>query len=183
MTRATRRSVALGVILSLAAVAAAPAEELAGVVVTPRVRITAPAVSGKRLVGDLLAMDEATLTLKPQKGKGVIEIPRTSVTRIEVSRRPSRRGKGAGIGALAGLGAAAAIGVIAGDSGCVPDNWICYDKGATALISAVLTVPVGLLFGIGIAGGEQWVRTTPDRIRLSVQPRTNGLGAALSVRF
>jgi hypothetical protein len=127
----------------------------------------------------------------------VREVPRSAITRIEVSRRPSRRGKGVGIGVLAGLGAAVAIGIATGDDcGSLPgpaeaDDFVarlnrnlCMDNSATGLVAAILTVPVGAVIGMGAAGGEKWARTSPDRLRLAVKPtRTGGLGAAVSLRF
>ena len=193
MTRAMRRSVALGVVLSLAGIAVAPAQELSGVV-TPRVRVTAPSVSGKRLIGDLVAMDATTLSIKPEKGKAVIELPRAAITRVELSRRRSRKGTGAAIGALVGLAAGVALGLATGDDcGSLPsgddlvsrlDRNLCFDRTVTAMGYSLLTVPAGALIGLGAAGGEKWVRTTPDRFSISVKPvRMSGLGAAVSVRF
>ena len=115
-------SLVVGLIIGVAAGGGASADELSAPAASPRVRVTAPTVSGKRLVGTLLRMDEETLTLGAQKGKGVIEVPRSAITRMEVSRRASRKGKGARIGALVGLGAAVAIGFAAGDDcGSLPE--------------------------------------------------------------
>ena len=195
---ALRRSLVAGLIAGMIRAGPAAAGEPSPAVLGPRVRVTAPAVSGKRLVGTLLAMDDTTLRLQPQKGKDVLEVPRNAITRIELSRRPSRRGKGAGIGALVGLGAAVAIGFAAGED-CSslpePDPWLfgfeaglrrnlCYGKGETAAMLSILTVPAGALIGMGAAGGERWVRTTPDRFSVAVKPvRTGGIGATVSVRF
>jgi hypothetical protein len=193
-----RQPLVVGLITGMIGVGPASAGEPWPVVAGPRVRVTAPAVSGKRFVGTLLAMDETTLTLRPQKGKDVLEVPRNAITRIELSRRPSRRGKGAGIGALVGLGAAVIIGLAAGDDcGSLPEpapGWagftdalnrnLCMDKAETAVMSAILTVPTGALIGMAAAGGEKWVRTTPDRFSVAVKPvRTGGIGATVSVRF
>jgi hypothetical protein len=192
---AIRRSLVVGLIIGVTA-GGVSAEELAAPAASPRVRITAPTVSGKRLVGTLLRMNEASATL--QKGGEVIEVPRSAITRIELSRRASRKGKGAAIGALVGLGAALAIGFATGDDcGALPepDPWwsglverlnrnLCMGKGETAALTAILTVPAASLIGMGAAGGERWVRTTPDRFRLTVAPvRTGGIGAAMSLRF
>jgi hypothetical protein len=195
---AIRRSLAVGLVVSMIGAGTVYADDAPRVTVSPRVRVTAPGVSGKRLVGTLLAMDEATLTIGLGDGKGVREVPRSAITRIEMSRRPSRRGKGAGIGALVGIGAAVAIGMAAGDDcGSLPEpapGWegftdalnrnLCMDKMETALAASILIVPAAALIGMGAAGGEKWSRTTPDRLRLAVKPtRTGGLGAALSLRF
>ena len=195
---AIRRSLVVGLIASTVFAGTVCADDQPPVGIAPRVRVTAPTVSGKRLVGTLLAMDETTLTIGSQKGKGVVEVPRSAVTRIELSRRPSRKGKGAKIGALVGLGAAVAVGLAAGDDcGSLPEpapGWggfedrlrrnLCYDKSVTAVMASILTVPAGVLLGVLTAGGERWVRTEPDRLRVAVTPlRTGGVGAAVSVRF
>jgi hypothetical protein len=195
---ALRQPLVVGLITGMIGAGPASAGEPWPVVAGPRVRVTAPALSGKGLVGTLLAMDETTLTLQPQKGKDVLEVPRNAITRIELSHRPSRRGKGAGIGALVGLGAAVIIGVATGDDcGSLPQPapglWgfsdrlrrnLCMGKGETAALTAILTVPTGALIGMGAAGGERWVRTTPDRLRVAVTPtHAGGIGATVSVRF
>jgi hypothetical protein len=193
MRVAIRRSSAVGLVVALTGTGAVSAHDAPAVTVGPRVRVTAPAVSGKRLVGTLLAMDEATLTIGLQDGKGVREVPRRAVTRIEVSRRPSRKGKGAGIGALVGLGVGVAIGLASGDDcsrskggweGFLDGQIICFDRTSMAAGMSLLTIPAGALVGMGVAGGERWARTTPDRLSLSVKPtRTGGLAAGLSLRF
>lgn len=195
---ALRRSLVVGLIVGLIGVGPVSGGEASLPVLGPRVRVTAPGVSGKRLVGTLLAMDDTTLTLQPQKGTDVLEVPRSAINRIELSRRPSRRGKGAGIGALVGLGAAVIIGLAAGDDcGSLPEpapGWagftdalnrnLCMGKGETAVMSAILTIPTGALLGMAAAGGEKWARTTPDRLSVAVKPvRTGGIGATVSFRF
>lgn len=197
MVRYANRPVVVGLIIGVAAVGGASADEVPAPGSSPRVRVTAPTVSGKRLVGTLLRMDEETLTLGAQKGQGVIEVPRSAITRMEVSRRSSRKGKGAGIGALVGLGAAVAIGFATGDdcdslpepgpgwSGLVErlNRNLCMGKGETAAIVSILTVPAGALIGLGAAPGERWAATTPDRLSVAVRPVRGGVGAALSLRF
>ncbi len=42
----------------------------------PRVRLTAPSVFGERLVGAVVGIDETTLTLQRQDGKGTLQVPR-----------------------------------------------------------------------------------------------------------
>jgi hypothetical protein len=182
MARSSVGPVVVGLIISVASGTGASADELSAPSVSPRVRITAPTVSGKRLVGTLLSMDEEILTLGDQKGKGVIEVPRSAITRMEVSRRASRRGKGAGIGALVGLGAAVAIGVAAGED-CSRNEWLCFDRPSMVLMSSILTIPAGILIGLTAAPGEKWAATTPDRLSVGVRPVRGGMGAALSLRF
>jgi hypothetical protein len=180
MTRcAMGRSLMVGLMASLVGAGAARAEEQRPAASGPRVRVTAAGISGKRLVGTLTAIDQTNLTLRREDGRPV-EVPRAAITRIELSRGASRKGKGAGIGALVGIGAAVAFGLAVGES----DESFVPDKGTAMLASAIVAVPLGTLLGWAAAPGERWVATSPDRFRMSVAPvRGGGVGASLSFRF
>src|SRR5688572_24199970 len=110
-----RRSVVVGLMAGLVGASPARADEPSGPGSSPRVRITSPSVSGHRVIGTLVGQDDATLTLRAQGAEGTITVPRRAITKMEVSQRRSRRGKGAGIGALVGIGAAVIIGVATGE--------------------------------------------------------------------
>ena len=186
-----------GLISGVAAVSSAQAQEPSPSASGARIRVTAPAVAGSRLVGTLVGMDETSLTLRADKGKGTFAVPRNAITRLEVSRHRSRKGEGAGIGMLIGIGAAVAVGLSAGgdcESVAVPDPWLfglserldrnlCVGKGEAALLTSLVTVPVGALIGYAAAPGERWVATAPERLHLAVKPVRGGVGATLSVRF
>jgi hypothetical protein len=187
-----RRFLVVGLIAVVVGVSAAQADEPGPVAPGPRVRLTAPSVSGKSLVGTLVGLDEATLMLQRQGAKETLQVPRRAITRVEVSQHRSRKGKGAGIGALVGLGAAVAIGLGAGDL-CGPiqgddlvarlERNFCHGKGETAAVVGILTVPAGALLGLAVAPGEKWVASTPDRLRVSVVPVRSGAGLTVSLRF
>jgi hypothetical protein len=184
---------AMAVVPLLAGAIGASAEESPS---GSRVRVTAPSFSGKRLVGVLVGLDETTLTLQRQGAKGPLQVPRAAITKIEASRHPSRKARGAGIGLLVGLGAAAVVGLAAGDN-CkpVPENdlWdlgarlqnsLCYSKGDMALLSGILLVPAATLLGVVASPGEKWEVSTTDRLRIAVAPaRGGGVRAALAIRF
>ena len=173
------RPLMVGLVASLVGASVARAEEQRPAASGPRVRVTAAAVSGKRLVGTLTAIDQTNLTLRREDGHPV-EVPRAAITRIELSRGASRKGKGAGIGALVGIGAAVALGLAVGGG----DGFIVFDTSTVMLGSALLTVPLGTLLGYAAAPGERWEVTTPDRFRMTVAPvRGGGVGASLSFRF
>jgi hypothetical protein len=194
--RAMGRSLMVGLMASLVGAGAARAEDQRPAASGPRVRVTAAGISAKRLVGTLTAIDQTNLTLRREDGHAV-EVPRAAITRIELSRGASRKGKGAGIGALVGIGAAVVLGVAAGDDCSFPparpgdldlverlDRNLCLGRGQVALVAALLTVPLGTLLGYAAAPGERWVATTPDRFRMSVAPvRGGGVGASLSFGF
>jgi hypothetical protein len=198
MTRfAMRLSMVLALVAGTPGLNAAVAEEASATASGARIRVTAPSLSGKRLVGTLTRMDATTLTLWQENGKRTLEVPRSAITRLEVSRHSSRRGKGAGIGALVGIGAAVVIGVAGGDDCNFPparpeeldlgerlNRSFCFGRGEIALAASLLTVPLGTLLGYAAAPGERWAPTAPERLRVAVSPlRGGGVGAKLSVRF
>ncbi len=157
----------------------------------PRIRVTGP--SGKRLVGVFASLDETTLRIEREEGTSPIAVPRASITKIEVSRRRSRNALGAEIGLVAGIATAIVIGLATGDDceAIVGDDFesrlsraFCFDRGETAVITGVLTVPAGILLGLAAAPGEKWEASSTDRLRLAVAPaRGGGVRAALAIRF
>jgi len=157
-----------------------------------RVRLTAPSVSGKRLIGTVVGLDEATLTLQRQGGKETLQLPRGAITTVETSWHRSRKGKGALIGALVGLGTAVALGFAIGDD-CGPiqgdelfarlvDN-LCVGKGEAAAVVGILTVPAGALLGLAVAPGEKWHPSSLDRLSVRITPARGGAGLTVSLRF
>jgi hypothetical protein len=191
----TRSSMVLAMAVAsllVAAIGASAEESPSGA----RVRVTAPSFSGKRLIGVLVGLDETTLTLQPPGAKGSLQVPRATITKIEASRHPGRKARGAGIGLLVGLGAAAVVGLAAGDD-CTPspeDNLgdfgtrlrysLCFDKGDMALLSGILLVPAATLLGVVASPSEKWEVSTTDRLRIAVAPtRGGGVRATLAIRF
>jgi hypothetical protein len=173
-----RRFLVVGLTAVVVGVSVTQVDEPGPVALGPRVRLTAPSVSGKRLVGIVVGLDEATLTLQRQGGKDTLQVPRRAITGVEVSQRRSRKGKGAGIGALVGLGAAVAIGLAADD-----ECGFCYSKGETAAIVGILTVPAGALLGLAVAPGEKWHPSSLDRLSVRITPARGGAGVSVSLRF
>jgi hypothetical protein len=86
------------------------ADGLPPLVLGKRLRVT----GDHRLVGRLVAQDDQSLTLQVREDKAPVVVPRTTVTRVEESLRPGRKGRGALIGAAVGAGAAAVLGVTTG---------------------------------------------------------------------
>ena len=157
-----------------------------------RIRVTAPTFIGNRLVGTLVGLDETTLRLQ-REGKEPLDVPRASIVRVEVSRHRSRKRQGAQNGLLVGLGAAIAVGLATGEKNCdaiAGDDFLgrlnrafCFDRGETALLTGILTVPAGIVLGILAAPGEKWDVVNADRLRFTVAPQREGVRAALAIRF
>ena len=180
------RAMVLALGVGVASMPLASAEEGEARSTLPRVRVTTAA---GQVVGRLAANRELTLAVEQvRKGKvQVVEFQRSEILRLEVSQRPSRKGRGFAIGVLAGVGAAIAIarsvpcgGVCAsGGGGC--EDIYCVDM---ALASALLTVPVATCLGYAMAPGEGW--RTADATEVFLQPavsRGGGVGLRLVVGF
>jgi hypothetical protein len=172
----------------LVEVKVAQAEEPAS---APRVRVTAPSFSGKRLVGIVVGLDETTLTIQRQAAKGSLQVPRAAITKIEASRHRSRKAMGAGIGLLVGLGATAALYMAAGDrceavpkDDVLPQVLCAVGTRGSAILNGIRIVPAATLLGLVAAPGEKWEVSTTDRLRIAVAPtRGGGVRAALAIRF
>jgi hypothetical protein len=171
------------------------AEPPAATAAGPRVRLT---TAQGRLVGRLVAVEDETIVLEWEKDGRTerLDVRRPDILELEVSQRPSRRAKGAKIGLLAGLGAAVAIGVAGGES-CSPDpgpaTWanfstkldssLCIGHGEVALLSGLVTLPVGALLGAVIAPGEKWRPAGAAELSVQATASDRGAGLQLTVRF
>ena len=144
-----------------------------------RVRIKAPSVFDRPLVGSIVTVSADSLVLRSEKQSTPLTIPLASVTNLEVSwARESNAGKGSVIGLLAGAGIGFAIGSTKGPFG---------DTGSkeTGAGLAALFGLGGLMLG-GTIGStirtEEWEEVPTDRIRLGLLPHRHG-GLALSFSF
>jgi hypothetical protein len=151
----------------------------------------------KRLVGRVVTMREDILVLERSGKKDPLEIPRPEVLALEVSERPSRRGRGAAIGALVGLGGAIAFGVLAGQDCPAPPahvDWgtfdqtlaanLCFNRAETAVLGGILTVPLGALVGAAIGPGEKWRPVATSGVTFRAGPsRGGGVGVRVAFSF
>jgi hypothetical protein len=135
-------------------------------------------VTGRdRLIGKVLAFDDKTLTLQITGQADPTLLRRGDITTVAVSSGRRSRGKGALIGAGVGAGASMVMG-LTGD----PEGFVT--PAGAAVLSAIVLVPLGALFGQGITPSERWKDVPLDRIRLSVHPvRGRGLGVSLALAF
>lgn len=148
----------------------------------PRVRVTSPVAPSGRIEGTLVGLDEEALTVRESKESSDVRLRRESITGVEISRRRSNRGKAVAIGALVGGGVALGIGLATGKD-CQPGDFLCFDKGATSVLSGLLTVPAGALLGLAFSHGEKWETTTVDRLSVAIGPVRGGAAISLSFRF
>jgi hypothetical protein len=166
------------------AAGAATAEEVAA---GTRVRLTGPRLGAQ--TGTLLLMDAEAVTLRTRNGK-VVRMPSAEVRRLEVSRRPSRRGRNAFIGMAAGAASGFILGAATNSDGCTPsplhpclfgtDPWFSDEE--SGLLAAVPGALLGALVG-SMTGGEKWESVSDARVRVGVAPSRGGAAAAVTVRF
>jgi hypothetical protein len=173
---------AFGTILLLLAGELAFGSEGVGPGARVRATVTGAEVCGRlsrhdgicRLTGRLVGGDADHLTVVADGREGTIRVPRSAVTRLEVSLGRSREDGaviGAGVGLLAGL----VLGAVQ-HGACDPERQMCD----LAWLTPVLTVPLGA--GIGIAAGtEEWTPASPAHV--AATPRRDGMRVALSIRF
>lgn len=174
-----------------------PSETCASVMAADRVRVTAPGVLGKPLIGYIVGSDATTL--KVVSYGQTMSVPRASVTRLERSLRRSKRLLGLQIGGGIGFAAGAAVGIalVAAEESRTGS---CDQCGmAIGLLGAMGAIPAGLVGG-AVAPGERWVREDPStvcvertigeyrneaRVRVAVLPAAipGGVGLRLSVKF
>jgi hypothetical protein len=190
------------VIIALAAAASCPAQVKGEEPALPRVRVSAPSLDPRPIVGRLIRVDADSLQIQTVERPGrepaatqTVTVPRAAVTGVEVSRRRSRKALGALVGTVAGGGTAALLlaGREAGIASCPPPpGWGLVGAGrplppcpsaATSGPStgeALLAIPAGALLGWLVAPGERWEASDPVTLDVSLSP---GSGRAVGFRL
>ncbi len=179
----TPRIVPLVVAFALAAPVNLFAQQQAPVAPGDRVRVTAPTLAPKRLVGTVVEMGADTCLLALEGHAAPVALPLASVTIVEVSRgMKSNVVKGALIGGAVSGGIVLGLGLAAqGDD----SGWFEVTAGDVAIATAVFGA-VGAVIGgiIGAASsGERWQEVPLDRLRVGVMPAENGLSVGVGVSF
>lgn len=124
---------------------------------------------GENVTGTLIQVTEDAIVLATEHSEKTISVPRTALTRLEVSERPGRKKRGAAIGALVGVGVALGFAAAIAD-----EDELLGGFGISFATGAFLFVPTGVLAGVLIAPGERW--TTVG----SSQP---GISVSFAIRF
>jgi hypothetical protein len=103
---------------------------------------------GKKLKGSMGSVSESGLTLV--RGQKLQYIERSEIKKIYRDGGKSKT-KATLIGAGVGGASGAVIGAAAG--GCDPNDWICFSRGETAAVTAVVGAAFGAITGfvVGIA--------------------------------
>lgn len=162
----------------------APAELAEGA----RVRVRSVSTTGKLdrgIEGTLERRSGDTVWVRPTKGGELTAYSPSARQLFVYSGRASSAGRGALLGGGFGALAGAAIGFAAGRD-CDGDEWLCFDRGTTALLGGAglgLTGLVGGLIVGALSSHEVWRRAIPSRITPIALGAPNGVTFGLAVRF
>jgi hypothetical protein len=179
------------VAIGIFCIASAPllAQEPAELAVGTRVRVrsvTAPGKMNRGMEGRVERFGGDTLWVRPTKGGELTTYSPSDGQQLFVySGRASSAGRGALLGAGAGALAGAAIGFAAGGD-CGDEEWLCFDRGTTALLGGAglgLTGLVGGLIVGALSSHEVWRRATLSRVTPIALGSPHGLTFGLAVRF
>ena len=151
-----------------------PAQDEGGLPPGGRVRVTAPRLSPKPLVGIVESSSAQAVLVRVGERDPAVSVPRADIMRLELSRGRARRKSaliGGAIGAVVCLGGVYAL---------------CKSEGECDPVVAAAT-SAGFGFGVGAGVGalvapERWQDVPLDRVRVSLAP-TRGGGVSIRASF
>jgi hypothetical protein len=108
------------------------------------------------VIGKVVSRDTTSLTLALRGLDAPTVIPQHTVTRIDIGRRKGRA-HGALAGAAVGILTGVIVGVLAGDD---ESGLVRFTRQDKAMITSIITAPLGALVGLGIGSGTRWTTTT-----------------------
>ncbi len=160
-----------------------------------RVRITAPYLSKRPLVGTVVTAGADTLKVRLESNAIPLAIPLGSVTRLDVSSGKKRNaGKGALIGLFVGGVAGAVVWAAYGERELVSrrsdeeflffsstSDWFSCTIGGCAAFLGGVGLVVGNVLG-GIIKTEKWKPVSLERMAIGITPQRHS-GLALSASF
>ena len=141
-----------------------------------KVRLKAPSLTKKRIVGEVVKMTQDTLLIR--EGRTFLEVPMSSISNFEVSFGQRRN---AGKGLLIGLGLLNVFAAIAAPDfeNIPPGEYTGIVWGAAGLSIVALSTLMGT-----IIKSEKWVEVSPQHLNLSIAATPDkGLRAALTLNF
>jgi hypothetical protein len=151
--------------------------------ITPglRVRILAPEVSSKKLIGTIDRLSDDSVILDVPGRTESIVVLREKIVRLDLSDGARSRGIDAAFGAGVGAAIGAASGALA-NSGSRGGHIV--SGGAVAGVCALLGAGVGALIGLAIPPGEHWREMSATHYRMGFTPRLDhGLDLAVALSF
>ena len=138
-----------------------------------RVRVTTAGAASQRLTGNILTVDEETLTMIDEDGQRV-KVSRELIARLDKSVSRKRH-------ALHGLLIGAAAGGVIGALPCGAGLCFTGGKGPAALW-AVVFGGVGATLG-HLVRTDKWAEMPLDRVRVGLRPAASGRGGGLTLTF
>ena len=142
-----------------------------------KVRLKAPSLTKKRIVGEVVKMTQDTLLIR--EGRTFLEVPMSSISNFEVSFGQRRN---AVKGLLIGLGLLNVFAAITAPQfeNIPPGEYTGAELWGAACLSIVA---LSTLMGT-IIKSEKWVEVSPQHLNLSIAATPDkGLRAALTVNF
>ncbi len=153
-----------------------------------RLRISAPELSSKRLVGEVESVVGDTLVLKLDKGDAISTVPFTAVERIDVSR-----GSTPGNTAFTVAGGVIGVGIGIAEAARINSDEDCESASARGWCSLAWFAAPPAFAAIGLFAGwlvsapffriEGWENVPPEYLRVSIYPANGGIALAFSVKF
>jgi hypothetical protein len=120
----------------------------------------------KKIGGQLLGMDEATISVGKALTGQLVVIPRQNISSLDFKIRKGQRGRGAKKGMVIGAVIGLVVGFAQGDGDA--GSYGPHTAGQKAGIGALTLGSVGALVGAVKSPGEQWQSLPPERIHLSL---------------
>jgi hypothetical protein len=167
--------------------------ELPAIPVGTRVRLHAPEVDKRAVIGSLLATSDRDLIVFPEGRNDPIVIPRDTVRALDVSQGLKSKRKGALIGAGIGATAGALLGVAAATSSCEPGSaleaFACavirdsFREPKTSLVLGGVGLGLGALIGAAVTHGERWQAVPISRVTLRASNTPRGMAVEVHFAF
>jgi hypothetical protein len=172
MARALAFALGLALVLPASAVPAGEQEPAAPGI---RVRLTAPGLADKPIIGTLTALEENAVSLRPEGRLEAITVPRSAVMKWELSQGVhANTAKGAAWGFLGG--AAVGVGLAASE----------YEGIEAPLVYAAFMgaagAGVGALLG-ALHKSERWQEVDERPLRINLVPVRDGVGLSVQWSF
>ena len=119
-----------------------------------RVRVSAPALSARALIGRYDTLSAESISFISVHPDTLMRIPLSQITRLELSEGPNR-GRGAGRGALVGFGASVVGGLLC-QMACSTGNDANFAVVGGLFLGVFVGLPVGALLGGTMLAPERW---------------------------
>lgn len=178
----------LGIVLAGSCVLALPEQAMAegpatdAPLVGSRVRLFTASAGATPVVGTLAGVDDESLVVTVDSRQDPLVLSRRDLVRLERSVRPSRKRRGALIGAGVGLvGGIVSVGAATEWEGFVGGDFGPGPYFAIGAVVALFTAGIGA----AVAPGERWAEVPPDRLQIGLRPSlvgSRGLAIVLSWR-